>query len=61
MAITAPEASDTAVRAYTDRAALACARRVMPLVGAAVIGVFLANLSVFATFLVFNFILHWGS
>ena len=33
----------------------------MPLIGAAVIGVLLANVSVFATFLLFNFILHWGS
>jgi hypothetical protein len=33
----------------------------LSLVAAAVIGLLLANLSVFATFLLFNFILHWGS
>lgn len=43
-----------------DRA-LQQARRAMAIAGAAVIGLLLANLSVFATFLLFNFILHWGA
>ncbi len=53
--------SDEVIKAHIDNLALTRARRAMPLIGAAVIGVLLANLSVFATFLVFNFILHWGS
>ena len=41
--------------------ALARAQSTMALVGAAVLGLLLASVSVFATFLVFNFILHWGA
>ncbi|UUX94804.1 hypothetical protein [Aquabacterium sp. J223] len=41
--------------------ALQWARRTSPMVAAGVLGLLIANLSVIATFLVFNFILHWGS
>lgn len=53
---TAPPGSDhTASRGR----ALALTQRALPYLTAAVIGTFLAQVSVFATFLLFNFILHW--
>lgn len=37
------------------------AQRSMSFVAAVVLGLFIASVSVFLTFLLFNFILHWGS
>ena len=59
----APIGAPTAADAPASSQALAQPRAHagLSLVAAAVIGLLLANLSVFATFLLFNFILHWGS
>jgi hypothetical protein len=37
------------------------ARTALALVGATTLGLMLGSLSVFATFMLFNFILHWRS
>jgi hypothetical protein len=44
-----------------DSPPLSAPQTPLSLAGAVVLGVLLASLSVFAAFLLFNVILHWGS